>query len=91
VRFVEIALLALPFAVFVAWRLMAPTSGPPKLLVAGVTAAVAAMAVVLLVLWYEEAEPPGALYVPAQQEAGHIVPSRVGPPPVKGSPGSAQR
>ncbi len=79
-RFAEIALLALPFLVFVAWRLLAPESGPPTALVIGVSAAVAAMAVLLLLLWYEDAAPPGALYVPARQEPGRIVPPHVEPP-----------
>ena len=30
VRFAEIALLALPFVVFVAWRILAPSAGPPR-------------------------------------------------------------
>jgi hypothetical protein len=79
VRFAEVALLVLPFVVFVAWRLMAPSAGPPRILVIGVMIAVAAMALLLLVLWYEEAEPPTAGYVPAQQQEGRIVPSRVAP------------
>jgi hypothetical protein len=77
VRFAEIALLALPFVVFLAWRLMAPSAGPPRVLVIGVTGAVAAMAVLLLVLWYQDASPPGAGYVPARLEDGRIVPGRV--------------
>jgi len=80
VRFAEIALLALPFVVFVAWRVLAPSSGgPPRILAIAVTAAVVAMAGLLLVLWYEEAEPPGAGYVPARIEDGRIVPGRVEP------------
>jgi hypothetical protein len=71
-------MLATPFLVFVAWRFLAPTAGgPPRVLVIAVTGSVAAMAVLLLVLWYEEASPPGALYVPAQLENGRIVPSQV--------------
>jgi Family of unknown function (DUF6111) len=77
VRFAELSLLALPFAVFVAWRLMAPSIGPPRVLVIAVTVAVGAMAVVLLVLRYEEAEPLGSRYVPARLEDGRIVPGRV--------------
>jgi hypothetical protein len=80
VRFAEIALLALPFAVFLAWRLLSPSAGPPRILVIAVTGSVAAMAVLLLVLWYEEAEPPGAGYVPARLEDGRILPGRVEPP-----------
>ncbi len=76
-RFAEIALLILPFAVFVAWRLLAPTAGPPRVLVIGVSGTVAIMAVVLLVLWYSEAEAPATRYVPAQLlPNGQIVPPR---------------
>ncbi len=74
-------MLALPFVVFLAWRLMAPAAGPPRVLVIAVTGTAAAMTVLLLVLWYEEAAPPGAKYVPAQLENGRILPSRVDPPP----------
>jgi hypothetical protein len=80
VRFAEIALLALPFLVFVAWRILAPSAGPPRVLVIAVTASVGAMAILLLVLWYEEAAPPGADYVPARQEQGRIVPQQILPP-----------
>jgi hypothetical protein len=77
VRFAEIALLVLPFAVFVAWRLLAPTAGPPRVLVIGVSGAVVVMTVLLLVLWYSEAEAPATRYVPAQLlENGQIVPPR---------------
>ena len=88
-RFAEIALLALPFVVFVAWRLLAPTAGPPKVLVISVTATVMVMAGLLLGLWYEEAEPPGAGYVPAQLRDGRIVPGYVvpiGPAPERAAP-----
>jgi len=72
-------MLALPFVVFVAWRLMAPEAGPPKVLVIAVTAAVTVMAIMLVVLWYEDASPPGTLYEPARLENGRIVPSQVVP------------
>jgi hypothetical protein len=73
-------MLALPFVAFVAWRLLAPTTGgPPRVLVVAVSGTVAAMAVLLLVLWYEEAAPPGALYVPARLEDGRIEPSHMEP------------
>jgi hypothetical protein len=78
-RFAEIALLALPFVVFVAWRVLAPAAGPPKVLVVAVTATVVAMAGLVLGLWYEEAEPPGAGYVPAQLQDGRILPDRAVP------------
>jgi hypothetical protein len=89
VRFAEIALLALPFVVFAVWRLLAPTAGPPKVLVIAVTATVMVMAGLLLGLWYEEAEPPGTGYVPAQLRDGRIVPGHVvpvGPTPGRASP-----
>jgi hypothetical protein len=95
VRFAEIALLALPFVVFGAWRLLAPTAGPPQVLVVAVTATVVVMAGLLLGLWYEEAEPPGIGYAPAQLQDGRIVPGRAvpGPPgPGRASPaGPAQK
>lgn len=78
-RFAELALLALPFVVFVAWRLLAPAAGPPRVLVVAVTATVLTMAGLLLGFWYEEAEPPGTRYVPAQLQDGRIVPQRVVP------------
>ena len=78
-RFAEIALLAVPFVVFVAWRLLAPTAGPPRVLVIAVSATVVVMAGLLLGFWYEEAEPPGTGYVPAQLQDGRIVPGRVVP------------
>ena len=79
VRFAEIAMLAMPFVVFVAWRLLAPSAGPPRILVIAVTATAVVMAGLLLVLWYEDAAPPGAGYVPAQLENGRVLPSRVEP------------
>jgi hypothetical protein len=70
-------MLSMPFVVFVAWRLLAPTSGPPRVLVIAVSLAVVSMAGLLLVLWYEEAEPPGTGYVPARLDNGRVVPSHV--------------
>ncbi|MSP00655.1 MAG: hypothetical protein EXR07_06340 [Acetobacteraceae bacterium] len=96
-RFAEIALLGLPLLVFVAWRVMAPTGGPPRVLVIGVAGAVAAMAVLLLILRYEDASPPEAGYVPARQEEGRIVPPHVEiivPPhvePIAPPPGASPR
>jgi Family of unknown function (DUF6111) len=87
VRFAEIALLALPFVVFVVWRLLAPTAGPPKVLVIAVTATVMVMAGLLLGLWYEEAEPPGTGYVPARLQDGRILPGHV--VPIEPTPGRA--
>jgi hypothetical protein len=89
VRFAEIALLALPFVVFVAWRVLAPSAGPPRVLVIAVMVTVVAMAAVLLVLWYEEAEPPGTRYVPARLENGLVVPERV--EPIAPVPGQARQ
>ena len=85
-RFAEIALLALPFVVFVAWRLLAPASGPPKVLIVAVTATVVIMAGLLFGFWYEEAEPPGTGYVPAQLQDGRVVPQRVVPNPPPPAP-----
>ena len=78
-RFAEIALLVLPFVVFVAWRILAPSSGPPRLLVIAVAVTVVVMVGLLFAFWYEEAEPPGTAYVPARLENGVVVPERVEP------------
>jgi hypothetical protein len=78
-RFAEIALLATPIVVFVAWRLLAPAAGPPTILVIAVTGTVVAMGGLLLLLRYQDAAPPGAGYVPAQLEDGRILPSHVEP------------
>lgn len=88
-RFAEIALLALPFLVFVAWRVLAPSAGPPNVLVIAVTVTVVAMAGLLLVLWYKEAESPGIGYVPARLENGLVVPERV--EPIAPVPGQARQ
>jgi hypothetical protein len=79
VRFAEIALFAAPFLVFVAWRLLAPSGDAPRMLVITVTVTVVTMAGLLLVLRYENAEPPDAVYVPAQQVDGKIIPGHVVP------------
>jgi hypothetical protein len=79
VRFAEIALLALPFVVFVVWRLMAPTAELPKVLVIAVTVTAIVMAGLLSGFWYEEAEPPGTGYVPAELQDGRIVPGHMVP------------
>ena len=55
------------------------TAGPPRMLVIAVLASVLAMAVLLFVLWYEEAEPPGVGYIPARLENGRVVPERIAP------------
>lgn len=88
-RFVEIGLLATPLLVFILWRVLAPTGGPPKSLVFGLVAGILAMGVLLLALWYQDAEPPNAAYVPARLENGRVIPGhmdRDAPPP--SGPGS---
>jgi hypothetical protein len=79
VRFAELGMLTLPIVVFIAWRLMAPSGGPPRVLVLGVAASVAAMVAILLVFWYQEAASPGAAYVPAELHGEKIVPSKIVP------------
>ena len=73
-RFLEIGLLALPFVVFALWRILSPNAGPPKVLVVGLVAGVLPMGVLLLVLRYEDAAPPDAVYVPPRLENGRVVP-----------------
>ena len=76
-RFAEFGLLLLPLAIFIAWRIMAPSGPPPKILVWSVVAAVAATGLFLIVLRYEDAAPPNAGYVPARQDGAHILPPKV--------------
>lgn len=78
-RFAEIALLAIPFVVFVVWRLLAPSDGPPRILVVGVTTTVALMAGLLLVFWYQDASPPTNGYAPARLQNGQVLPAHVVP------------
>lgn len=78
-RFVELILFATPFLAFVAWRVLAPDRGPPRALVFGVAGGMLLLLGLLLVLWREDAEPPGAGYEPTRIENGHVVPGRVLP------------
>jgi len=66
-------LLLTPFIVFIAWRLLAPAGGPPKVLVIALTATVAIMAGGLLWLWQGEIQEGHTAYVPARQENGRII------------------
>jgi protein-S-isoprenylcysteine O-methyltransferase Ste14 len=84
-RFVEILLFAAPFLVFLAWRIVAPSGDPPRMLVIGMSATVLAVAGLLVTLWYVDEIPAGGTYVPARQEDGRIVPAHVErsvPPPL---------
>ena len=78
-RFVEIALFALPFVIFLVWRLLLPGAGPSRQLV--ISFGVGVVAVAIMLLWFrnEETAPPGALYVPARQEDGRIIPGHMVP------------
>ena len=69
-------MLALPFVVFIAWSILAPSAGPPRSLVIAVAGTVIALTGMLLTLWYEEAAPPNAGYIPAQLEDGRIIPQQ---------------
>ena len=77
-RFTEIGLFLVPFALFVAWRIMGPRTPPWAVWLALV-------AVLLLAggsAWYGLARraPPGDVYVPAHIVDGRIVPGRDVPP-----------
>ena len=61
------------------WRLLAPSDGPPRILVVGVTTTVALMAGLLLVFWYQDASPPTNGYAPARLQNGQVLPAHVVP------------
>ena len=86
-------MLAFPFVVFVAWRVMAPYAGAPRNLVIAVVGAFVVMTAILLVLWYEQEAPADSGYVPARLENGRIIPGRVVPGavvPGRGGPGGGE-
>jgi Family of unknown function (DUF6111) len=71
-RLVEIALFLLPFAAFVAWRVLLP-KGPSTRVVAGAAAVLVLLAAALVWLSQDDTLPPGADYVPPHFEDGVIV------------------
>ncbi len=78
-RFFELALFLSPFLLFGVWRL-ALARGFPSTPAVAAAAGLLALTIGLL-LWFvaDRALPPGASYVPAQFEHGHIVPGHAGP------------
>ena len=78
-RFVEIALFFVPFAVFAAWRVLAGGGKPSRKLVVMATCVVMALAGALYWFNREEAIAPGMRYVPAQLEDGRVIPGHAEP------------
>jgi hypothetical protein len=73
-RLSELALLVSPFLLFGVWRLAAAYGLPSTTAVAVAAGALLVMLGALLWFGEERALPPGAAYVPARLENGHIVP-----------------
>jgi hypothetical protein len=73
-RIIEILLVIAPFALFAAWRLLAPSATLTRSMVIGLVALLAVMAGSLVWLRWEEAVPPDAAYVPSRLQNGHILP-----------------
>jgi hypothetical protein len=75
-RYVEIILFIVPFAVFAAWRMTATAGGSPSPRVIA-TSAVLVVLLLAALLWFhrEGALPPDTAYVPAALQDGRIVPA----------------
>lgn len=79
-RYAEFALLLLPLAAWVLWRIAQTRGldGPEPRQIAVLFAALLAMAVGLAVFTLRERSPPGR-YVPPELRDGQVVPGRVIP------------
>jgi hypothetical protein len=73
-RWAELALFLVPFALFAAWRLSTILARPS--LVWGTLAAVLLLAAGTIVFGLSRRLPPTAAYVPARIEGGRIVPGQ---------------
>ena len=73
-RLTEFALFLAPFVAFVIWRVLATEGGPSVKLLVAAGGALILLAGLLFWLSREDSLPPGAPYVPAQLQDGHIVP-----------------
>jgi hypothetical protein len=86
-RLSELALFVAPFLLFGVWRLAGAFGFPSTAAV--VVAAGALLLMLGTLMWFGEkrALPPGAAYVPARLENGHIVPGHAGTNPGTGLSG----
>jgi hypothetical protein len=75
-RFVEIALFLAPFVAFALWRLLAPGRPPSRRMIASAAGVLVLLALALLWLRRQDAEPGTAVYVPSQLQDGRILPPR---------------
>ena len=78
-RLVEILLFLLPFAVFAAWRVLAPAGGASPRVVA--VAVCAVLVLIAFLIWFSRYDTisRGDTYVPAQLERGRIIPGHGAP------------
>jgi hypothetical protein len=78
-RLVELALFLAPFAIFIAWRWLAPGSGPSLWVMVGAVCVLAVLVGLLIWLSEDASLPPSADYVPAHLRDGHIVSGHAAP------------
>ncbi len=78
IAFLELLAFLLPFAAWVAWRLLVTRAGRLLESTPWFALAVAGLLLVcasfLLLVWIEPGAPPGAAYVPPHLEDGRLVP-----------------
>lgn len=76
-RFAEILLFLAPFALYAGWRILGERAAR---WLPWAALAFLAVIVALVIAWRGiNAEPPGAVYVPAQVRGGDVVPAHVVP------------
>lgn len=77
-RLVEILLFLVPFAAFVAWRLLAPNPKAPLWILYSLVGVTVALTIALVLLRQQDAGDKQQAYVPAQLQDGHILPAHKG-------------
>lgn len=79
IRVVEILMFVAPFAIFIAWRLLAPDTALSARHV--VALGVALLATLALLAWMrmEDAEPPQTHYEPARIQGDQVTAPRASP------------
>jgi hypothetical protein len=79
IRLLEVVLFLAPFALFAAWRLLLPGTELSPRMIAVFAGFLLAVFVALVWLRWEDAEPAGAAYVPAELRDGRIITPERGP------------
>ena len=76
-RFLELALFAAPFLAYAVLLLVSRRRAPALPVLLAILAALTLLGLALAWFGVERGAPPGATYVPAQLEGGHVVPGAV--------------